>query len=473
MSFILFLSFFTDSLIKSQSVEWNWIKTAGEHSKCSAIGYSVCFDSKSNIYIAGNFHNAISFFNDTTATDSTKGDTCKISDLISDTAIFSKGQVDIFIAKYDCTGKFIWAKSAGGKDLDNCSSITTDNNDNIYITGYFTGPAKFEDTTIISFGSKDAFIAKYDHTGKLIWIEQEGGRKYDTGQKIISDDKYLYLAGHYKDISEFGDTTLYASSGSPHIFISKYDTSGSLIWIRSAGNIDDMRGNKVNDIAIDRNKDIIITGAFTEESIFSNDTLTPVGNYDIFLTKYSNTGELLWIKQAGGIYMDEGYSVAIDEKNNIYAAGCFQDNAIFPDTVLPGGARNDIFIAKFNESGDMVWLNKIDGPHTDVVNSIAYSNNNIYMTGYFWELITLGDTTFTSRGKGDIFTVKYDTDGILQWAEHSGGESYDDSKYVILDHSDNIYITGYFEEAASFGTDFYITKGGRTMFLCRIIEDSY
>jgi hypothetical protein len=93
-------------------------------------------------------------------------------------SLVSVGNYDIFLAKYRRDGSLLWLRQAGGKDFDMANIIKTDTVGNIYLTGYFTGTSFFDNYIIKSRAQRNAFTAKYDKSGKLLWVQAEGAEIY-------------------------------------------------------------------------------------------------------------------------------------------------------------------------------------------------------------------------------------------------------------------------------------------------------
>ncbi len=177
--------------------------------------------------------------------------------------------------------EFLWAVSAGGT-FSSGYSIATDGLGNIFVTGHFIGMATFGDTTLTSAGGSDIFIAKYDGDGNFLWVEQAGGTDTDVGRAIAMDGSgNIVVTGNFNGIATFGSTTL-TSDGGSDIFIAKYDGDGNLLWVDHAGGTTQDFGGG---IATDGSGNIVVTGTFSGTAFFGDTTLTSAGVFDIFITK--------------------------------------------------------------------------------------------------------------------------------------------------------------------------------------------
>ncbi len=235
-------------------------------------------------------------------------------------------------------------------------------------------------------------------------------------------------------------------------------------WAKSIG------GTSVDygySIVLDDTDNVYVTGSFRLTADFDPgpDTavLTSAGWYDIFFAKYSSSGDYIWAKSLGGTSEDIGNSIALDDSGNIYVAGYFRLTADFDpgtgsaDTAyLTGAGWEDIFFAKYSNSGDYIWAKSLGGPfEADIGNSIALDDSgNVYLTGYFRDTADFdpgpGTANLISAGNPDIFFAKYSSSGNYIWAKRLGGTFDDYGLSMALDDTGNVYITGYFEGTVDF-----------------------
>lgn len=106
------------------------------------------------------------------------------------------------MAKYNPRGQAVWAKKVSDSNLDFGKAITVDKEGNIYLTGGFSGTARFGTSTLVSNGFGDMFVAKYNPEGDLIWIQKGGGTVFTIGQSIAVDtDGNSYVTGYFRATS--------------------------------------------------------------------------------------------------------------------------------------------------------------------------------------------------------------------------------------------------------------------------------
>ena len=365
------------------------------------------------------------------------------------------------------TPNWQWAKSEGGTSFETSDGVCTDAIGNVFMTGYFKSPTiTFGTTTLTNAGSNDIFIVKYDATGNVLWAKSVGGAYDERGQSVSTDASgNVFMTGYFiSPTISFGTTTLtntYASNLYSDFFIVKYDTSGNVLWAKSAEGAYDDSGQSVS---TDASGNVFITGIYYSPTItFGTTTLTkanPTSNYsDIFIVKYDASGNMLWATSAeDGVFNDDGRSVSTDASGNVFIAGYFASPTItFGTTTLTNTNSSwDIFIVKYDSSGNVLWAKSAGGTAYDIGNSVSTDAiGNVFMTGiYYSPTITFGITTLTNANNvADIFIVKYDASGNVLWAKSAEGTWYDLSYGVCTDVIGNVFITGaFYSPTITFGT---------------------
>ena len=195
----------------------------------------------------------------------------------------SSGDYDIFIAHMDVTGNWLWATKAGGSDLDISNGIVIDNNRNSYVTGMFEDTASFDSYSLSSSGWYDIFVAKMDATGNWVWAAQAGGSGYDDAGRAIAIDDYgnSYVTGGFEDTATFDSYSL-INNGQEDVFIAKIDADGNWLWATSAGGSEWDLGSS---IAIDIDGNSYVTGYFRYTATFGSYSLTDGGPFEVFVAK--------------------------------------------------------------------------------------------------------------------------------------------------------------------------------------------
>jgi len=351
-----------------------------------------------------------------------------------------------YLSVYAQVPNWLWARSSVGYTIGN--SIATDKLGNVYVTGAFSGDTiKFGNVTLVRIPYKSIYIVKYDFNGNVIWARQDGGDKFDQTFGIATDlNGNVFVTGCFFSSSiTFGTTTLYNSSGWNDIFIVKYDPNGNVLWAKKSGGAG--VGEWGHSVATDVNGNVYVTGVYTSQSISFGSIILNNSNYansQVFLVKYDSAGNALWAKTSsnGSGY---GQSVATDINSNVYVTGEFYGTLNLNGTLVYSSGVVDMFVAKYDSNGNILWTKSGGGTYFATGKSIATDIvGNIFVTGSFQDTTVLGNDTLVSNGVYDIFLVKYDSNGNVIWTKGAGGNYYDDGFCTTTDVNGNVYITGGF-----------------------------
>jgi hypothetical protein len=257
-------------------------------------------------------------------------------------------------------------KRAGGTSRDAGQGIVTLSDDSIIVIGNFQGTATFgkgeiAETSLVSDGSDDIFMAKHNPDGTIAWAKRAGGTDYDFGNGVsIDGSENIYITGSFGGSATFGkgesaETSL-VSDGSDDIFLAKHNPDGTIAWAKRAGGTSKDAGQGIVTLS---DYSTIVTGSFGGSATFgpgewSETVLVSDGSDDIFVVHYNPDGTIMWAKRAGGTDYDFGNGVSVDGSENIYITGSFKGIANFGPYILTCQSErdnNDIFVAKLSDDG--------------------------------------------------------------------------------------------------------------------------
>jgi len=221
-------------------------------------------------------------------------------------------------------------------------------------------------------------------------------------------------------------------------------------------------------IATDAAGNVYISGKYEMNAYFGGTYVTCAGNHDIYVAKYGPDGSFKWVRTAGGKGGDYAHAITCDAAGNVFITGEMEMTVKFGSVTLTGNGDNDVFVAKYNTNGDLLWAKKLGGSsQSDKGLGITQINGSVYVTGYFKITANFAGITLTSAGGKDIFIAKYTSDGIFQWVKKAGGSGDDEGAAITSDSGGNIYITGYFSNTATFNGTSITSKGGSDVFIAK------
>jgi hypothetical protein len=288
---------------------------------------------------------------------------------------------------------------------DNLYGIATDPSGNIYMSGYTSNqidvdPSPTSSVTLTTAGSADVFVAKYTSAGDLIWGKSFGGStaEYPYGMDVDSSGN-VYITGTFQNTVDFDPSAATAN-------------------------------------------------------------LTSKGNADIFIVKFSTSGNFLWVKQIGGTQEERATSLTLDSGNNILITGFFNQTIDFNpaplETVTSTGlVVVDIFVLKLNSDGLYQWAKQIGDTDQDMGQAIAVdSSDNVYVTGKYRGSPDfdpgVGTATLVGSSNDAIFILKLTSAGAFTFAKSFANSSNDEGSSIEVDASGNIYSVGVFQGTLDF-----------------------
>ncbi len=389
---------------------------------------------------------------------------------------------DIYVRKLDPSGNLIWVFQLGVPELaDEVITLNLDPFGNIVITGFFGDSLDLDPTAgitdvVANPFSTEMYIAKYSPTGNLIWAKQTTGT---SGSAIIPVTSRmdavgnLYVTGELVDTVDMdpgpGISTLGGINQS--LFVSKYDNSGNLVWAKALGSSSCVLcESRVTSLCLDQSGSVLLTGLYRGTNDFDpgpgvSNLSWPGTEYQIFICKLDPLGNFIWAEAIGNrvsIY-DLTADIVGDALGNFYITGCYDTIADMDpgpgvtNLAFTGTIYNDIFICKFNSSGNLIWAKGIGGNGLDIPGTLVLDHDRLLLGGFFQYAMDFdpgpGSYNMSPAGSYDSFILVLDTSSTfvnaLQLKSEPG--AYNFGRTLIRDVSGNLYFTGSFEDGS---TDF-------------------
>lgn len=346
---------------------------------------------------------------------------------------------------------WVWAKWGGTKYIDYLSDIKNTQksaNGHSYIVGYFTDTLLIPPFSLTSTSHSDLFVAYYDPNGNCIWVKNSSGNSDDFawGASITPSGENVIVVGGFTDTLVLGATTL-ISNGNYDIFITEIDINGNFLWAKSYGG---PGWELANHASIDTSNNFIyIAGTFSDTTSIGTITLSAYGGLgiDIFLAKCDMAGNVIWAVSAGGPGSDQVFGSCTDMYGNTYITGHYTDSLFFGPYQINSIGDKDIYTAKCDPNGNFLWAKSFGGYGQERGRGITSDAfGDVYVTGNFWDTAYFGTTVLASHGLPDAFIAKYDISGKEEWIIRIGGPSEDMGMDIASDRNGNIYICGTYRD---------------------------
>jgi len=300
------------------------------------------------------------------------------------------------------------------------AGLGVDSAGNVYATAAFSTPSVVIGSTTLtnaySGGYKDdVFIVKYNSLGGLYWAKSFGDVNNDESVGIaVTAAGNFYIPGRYTTATNIAGIALIDSGN----FLAKFDTYGNCIWAKNM-----RKPLAISAAATDTQECIYLTGAISSTIIMGTDTLTDAGMGDIFVSKFDSSGSLVWARCAGGTDPDMGYSIAVDSARNVWISGTMGHTPPAAYTITfnghilaqpPGPPGDPMFMAEYDNCGNYLKSVALKSGGDDN-NSIALDGrDNIYVCGDFtYDTVLIGpDVLIPSSGLEYYFVARYHYDHV-------------------------------------------------------------
>ena len=448
---LLFVGLYNPSV--SQTLEYAF----GVGSTSNDIGEDLAADSNGNLIVTGRYNAAADF-------DPGAG-SFELSHVGGD---------DIFVAKYDPNGAFLWAVGIGSTGRDYGHGVSIDENDNVVVTGNFSGTVDFDPgagtSNLTAVGSEDIFVLKLDPNGNFIWVFNIGSSGTDGAHDISTGPGgFVYITGAFTETADFDPgpgTFNLTSNGQLDFYLGKYDPDGNFMWAFSNQTGEaNQRGWGIN---VDGYGNSYISGWFKNNPDVdpSSDVfeLPNNGKSDAWVAKYDTDGNLLWAFSMGADSRDHAFKNAVDTEGNVYIAGNFRNTVDFDpgpgEHLLTTLAPQEAYYAKYDADGNLLWAHNAEhatssGESQNLAVAVDGAGNGIF-TGLYDGTIDLdpgpGVRELTGEGN-EAYAVSYSPTGELNWAISFDGDGNEVGRNIAADPNNNVYVTGEFRDIVDMGVD--------------------
>jgi uncharacterized delta-60 repeat protein len=316
-----------------------------------------------------------------------------------------------------------------------------------------------------SLGAITSRLARVDvvlEQALLPWVQRLGGSSADIGNAVGLDGAgNSYVAGRFAGTAQFGTNSL-TSAGLDDIFISKLDPAGNVVWARRIGG----GGFDVaNDIAADTNGNLFVTGSFEGTVDFGGTVATNTNSAsyrDLFVARFDGNGNLVWVRTEGDPFIDDaGHSIAIDTSLNVYVAGSSTIGS-FGGTALTNDGR--ILLARYDANGNRGWARKAGAGTFGSLDrgtgvAVDQAGNVLLSATIQSATATSGGVVLTNRGFADGLAVKFDAAGAQQWVRQFGSLGADGASGIAAAGT-NVIVVGQFSGTNDFGGVTLASDGG-------------
>jgi hypothetical protein len=470
------------------SAEFIWGQSAEGRSGGSGYqnGIRALVAHGGNVYVAGYFLNSnLKFDNNFTLINTGTG-------------------YDAFVAKLTDAGTgggaFAWVQQIAGEGHTDASSLAV-TSDGVYLAGSFENTVRIGGTVLNSdaptnpTGSNtDLFVARFIDDAlavRLAWVQRGGGAEYETSSAISVSGSQVFVVGTLTGDAHFGDLIVPVST-TGKIKIALFAALGvgtsqpspitpaTPAWKAALP----VGASLLRATAVDTQGNVLVAGAFQGTMRLGSTTLTSVGDYDIFVAKWSPASQdFVWAQRAGGAGFEQAMAVAVTSAG-VYVTGQFiSSTATFGSTSLTNASssNSDVFVAKLTDAGStasFAWAQRAGGAGYEIATAVAADGSNVFLAGSFsGTSASFGSTVLTGESENAVFIAKLRDEGTaasFTWAQQAGGAAGSGYPYAqaLAVSGNNVYIAGSFSGVVGFGSTSLTGMGPNTadIFVARLTD---
>lgn len=408
--------------LSAQAPNWDWVTKAGSTDEDS--GTKVCYDAAGNMYATGYFSETASF---------------------GPFFLTSAGSIDVFVAKMDAAGNWLWAVRGGGTNADLAWGIAA-TFDGCYITGNFYGTAIFGSQTFVTAGNTDIFVSRLSSSGNWLWTATAGGAGMDRAWNLTVDNSgNCFVTGDFDQTAYFSPSIVLVSLGSQDVFVASVTPSGTWQWAKGAGGTAAENGYGITASG----GRVYIAGVFQSTAQFGPISLVGNGYSDIYIATLDINGNWLYATGSSGVGDEWANDISHDDQGNIYICGSYFGEAVFGAVTLPASTQYNGYVIKCDMLGSCLWATPfVSDSYNEAWGIAADDNGYVYTTGSYNGQVSIGTHSLTEQGGADSFTVKLDSSGNPLWAKSIGDSAWD-CTFSVCANGAGIGITGYFTDSCT------------------------
>lgn len=407
------------------------------------------------IRIGGTLSDGGAFFNSRIAIDSSSNvyiqtsinGSCNLTSANgSNTVVTSSGNFDAVLIKANSSGIIQWSTRMGGTGWDESGGICLDRQQNVYISGFFSGAASISQiggptNLLVSAGNTDIYIAKYNPAGSLQYATRAGGSLQDNSNQITTDSTgALYVSGSWgccgNSTINFGNNI--TNTNNWGAFLAKASPTGTWQWgvgIGAAGS------EAFADVIVDNTSGRVFTfGHFTGSAQVTTRppgapiNITSTGGFDAVLAAYNFNGNLQWVRTFGGAGDEYGFGMSFDPNKNIVVTGSMASNVNFGGNTLSLTGAVNAYVSRYTQNNLFIDAQKVGTGLANGGSDITVSSSGLmYVSGSFQNTLGIGSNTYTSAGSEDAYIARIQlTDTTIVSASKTTLSCDVDSAYLYI-----------------------------------------
>ncbi len=281
------------------------------------------------------------------------------------------------------------------------------------------------------------------------WVKIVGGTMIDSVDAVaVAPDGSVIVAASFQGTVDIGGGPLVATDYD--ILLARFASTGEHVWSRRYGGAGTQG---VTRAAITASGEIVLAGSFTGSFVVGTTTLNAVGMADVFVARFTSTGDPVWAVSGGGSNFDKVTDLALDDGDNVAVCGEFSGSGSFFGGASLSASLSDVFLARLTSAGVHSWSKKLGNSGIDSRCGLdAVAGGDVIVLGDFVDTFSAGGATFTSTNNTrDLFMARFAAaNGAHVWSVAPSGSGQENAYDVKVDGA-SFYAVGSFNGSLSLG----------------------
>lgn len=431
---------------QAQLPDWLWARKGGVDG--NGLIEKTATDAAGNVFVCGYFGS---------------------SALLGTIQLNAVGSDDGFVAKLDPSGNWLWAVSMGSTDVDDVTGLVVDADGDAYVTGLHYGDMTIGDTTLAVDGTADMFIAKIDGSGNWIWAIDAAGQGNSIGTDVaLGANGALYVCGTMDGQGEvFGPDTIPAT-GFAALLLLRLDVNGNWQWVDTM-RLDGY--GTFTGLAYSNGEGVVAVGEFYGTLYTANDTILSGPTRKALIAVVDTMGTDQWAWHTSGTSASFATDVVVDGFGRIFLVGAAGiGTAVVGDSTFVVSDAGDGLVVRVSPNGFWDWSRRSNGTGNEVIEEVAVlPDGQVILAGAFRDGdLLLGALSETNAGGSDAFVAGISTTGNWLLVRKSMGAGDENCYGIVSSDVGNIYVGGGYSGEAVFGSDTLTAAGSQDVYVAKL-----
>jgi len=341
---------------------------------------------------------------------------------------------DYWLIKLDANGEMQWNKTYGGSKDDRGQSVIQTRDGGYAIVGYAMSS---DGDGSNNEGFHDNWILKLNNSGDIEWERSFGFAGHDHSYDLVqTEDDGFFFVGFLDVVSSGGaGSTSKGNAITQHgvgeFWGTRLDATGNLVWRRYFGGTNNDRAHSV----VQANDGGFIMAGFSESG--DTDISLAKGSYDFWVVKVDAKGELVWERSFGGTGIEVSYDIAQTGDDAYVVTGHSFSN---DGDISESHGESDVWLIKINDNGELLWERSYGGSGFDTAQSVSLTDDGGFLISGNSKSTDL--VISKNAGENDMWVLKTDKNGDLEWQANFGGSGIDAAYDAIQDNQQRILVVG-------------------------------